>query len=342
MAAELTSVTHDEAVVFDGIQVVRHDGLQPGTEQVVDGLLFRTLPRPRGQLLSTIATVNDLHFGETVCGHIDGVDLGPPMKADPDDEPYPTVMNRAAVKEISVSEPDAVVAKGDLTASASAAEYGQFEQHYREAFGDRLVVTRGNHDSPSTGGDVPLFPPAQAVFLEGAVIAVLDTSRPGWIGGHVSDEQADWLDELASRAARPVLVFGHHPGGGQDINHLFGPASAGANSLGPNSTRRLVSVINRRSDIVGYFAGHTHRNKVRHLPETGRFPWVEVACVKDFPGAWAEYRVYEGSVVQIHRRIHSERAALEWSERCRGLFGGWYPSYAFGTIEDRCLEIPRG
>ena len=30
---------------------------------------------------------------------------------------------------------------------------------------------------------------------------------------------------------------------------------------------------------------------------------VEVACVKDYPGAWAEYRVYDGGYTQIVRRI---------------------------------------
>ena len=34
-------------------------------------------------------------------------------------------------------------------------------------------------------------------------------------------------------------------------------------------------------------------------------PIVEVACVKDYPGAWAEYRVHEGGYTQLVRRITS-------------------------------------
>jgi hypothetical protein len=177
------------------------------------------------------------------------------------------------------------------------------------------------------------------VALPGVVLAVLDTSRPGWVGGHVSTEQAAWLDELATRVDRPVLVFGHHPCGGPDIERLL-PGPPGANSLGPNSTARLSAVVNRRPAILGYFAGHTHRNKVRLRSETGPFPWVEVACVKDFPGTWAEYRVFEGGILQVHRRVHLAPAAVAWSERCRSLFGGWYPAYAFGELQDRCFEIP--
>ena len=31
--------------------------------------------------------------------------------------------------------------------------------------------------------------------------------------------------------------------------------------------------------------------------------------------------------------------ALEWTERTRGMFGGLYGPYAFGTLGDRCFEI---
>jgi hypothetical protein len=63
-----------------------------------------------------------------------------------------------------------------------------------------------------------------------------------------------------------------------------------------------------------------------------------VACVKDFPGTWAEYRVFEGGILQIHRRI-AEPKALAWSERCRSMLAGLYPQYAFGGLPDRCFAI---
>ena len=43
-------------------------------------------------------------------------------------------------------------------------------------------------------------------------------------------------------------------------------------------------------------------------------PSIEVGCVKDFPGTWAEYRVYEGGVMQVVHRISiPEALALERS-----------------------------
>jgi 3',5'-cyclic-AMP phosphodiesterase len=96
--------------------------------------------------------------------------------------------------------------------------------------------------------------------------------------------------------------------------------------------------VARRPRIVGYFAGHTHRNRVRRFSATGDVPWVEVACVKDFPGAWAEYRVYEGGILQVFRRI-SAPDALAWSEKTRDMYAGLYEVYAFGALADRCFPI---
>ncbi len=292
-----------------------------------------------GQLLATVATVNDLHLGERVCGVLAGVDIGPPLQAEPGAEPYPQVMSRAVVSEIAAISPDVVVAKGDLTATGSASEYAEFESLYRQAFGARLVETLGNHDKPAGGGDVPPAPSVQAVDLPGVTLAVLDTARPGRPGGQVSPAQCEWLDETARSADRPVMVFGHHPPDGPDM-HLFGPQAAEAACLDRDSTERLAGVVVRRPGIVGYFAGHTHRNKRRLLSCTGDFPWVEVACVKDFPGSWAEYRIHEAGVVQVHHRVSSDPDALRWSERCRAMFAGYYPVYAWGEPGDRSFTVP--
>jgi predicted phosphodiesterase len=337
MPVELATVADDEAVLFEDGTAHRYTGLQPGTEQCVGPHTVRTLRRPPGDRLATVATVNDVHLGETVCGLIAGVDLGPALSTEPGQQPYPLVMSRAAVTEIGALAPDAVVAKGDLTASGTAEQYQQFQGLYGSAFGARLIATRGNHDNHDSTG-VPVPPSVQIAELPGVTLAVLDTSRPGRVGGAVDDDQAGCLDDLAARADRPVLVFGHHPPADDNPLRYQGHPVLAA-GLGHRSTARLAEVFARRPAIVGYFAGHTHRNKVRHLPATGSFPWVEVACVKDFPGTWAEYRVFEGGILQLHRRIHSDPAAVNWSQRCRALYGGLYPAYAWGSVRDRCFEI---
>jgi len=191
---------------------------------------------------------------------------------------------------------------------------------------------RGNHDAyfgETFADDAP-----KAVDVPGAILAVIDTVIPTHTPGQVTSETLDWLDALAADADRPVLVFGHHhvwkPGSNQRPENYFG--------IKPDDSERLVEVFARRPALVGYFAGHTHRNRARRFAETGDVPWVEVACVKDFPGTWAEYRIFEGGVLQVHRRIAAPEA-LEWTERTREMFGGMYPTYSFGTLDDRCFVI---
>jgi 3',5'-cyclic AMP phosphodiesterase CpdA len=322
-------------VLHDDTTVHRHTGLAPDADHVLDGMPVRTLPRPGGERLATVCTVNDVHFGEIECGILNGVDDAPIYRSAPGDDPYPVVMNRAAVADMCAVDPDVVVVKGDLTSMGTRAEYQAFLDVYGPAFGERLVHVRGNHDvshrDDFAGHD------RRSVTLPGVTLAVLDTSVPGLASGAVAADTLDWLDQLGADADRPVMVFGHHhpwdPGSAQRPEAYFG--------INPDDSERLVEVVARRPRIVGYFAGHTHRNRVRRFAATGDVPWVEVACAKDFPGAWAEYRVFEGGILQVFRRI-SAPEALAWSEKTRDMYGGLYDLYAFGALADRCFAFGLG
>jgi predicted phosphodiesterase len=330
---ELTSVADDAAVVHDGLDVRRYDGLEPDHLYEFDGFAFRTLPRPEGALLARFATVNDVHFGETECGIIEGLDMGPIFSVVDGEEPYPETMNRGAIHEIEQFDPDVLVVKGDLTAKGTLDEYALFLEYYEEAFGDRLVHVRGNHDAyhgETFASDAPL-----QVDLPGITLAVIDTSREARANGYVSGESLAWLRDLAVSTPGPVLVFGHH--------HVWSPESANRPEayfgINPDDSERLVEVFASHPNLRGYFAGHTHRNRVRRIGMTHDVPWVEVACVKDDPGAWAEYRVYEGGVLQVFHRI-STPEALAWTEKTRQMFNGTYAEYALGELGDRCFVIP--
>ena len=330
MALELTTVADDGAVFFDGPRPIVLDALHADTAYRHEDIEFRTLARPDGQRLATVATVNDLHFGEIECGRVEipGLDIGPVLQSEPGQDPYPEVMNRAAVAEMDALCPDAVVAKGDITDSSRTEELEAFFELYDGVFGDRLWWTRGNHDTK-----LPPNGPRQ-VDLPGVTLAIVDTAVPGRAGGGIGGDTLEWLDQVGADADRPVLIFGHHhcwmPGSKSRPDAYFG--------IRPDDSEQLVAVVARRPALVGYFSGHTHRNRVRHFPATGAVPWVEVACVKDFPGTWAEYRVFEGGILQISHRI-SDPEALAWSERCRAMVFGYYPTYAFGELRDRCFPI---
>jgi predicted phosphodiesterase len=340
---EITTVADDLLVAHDGMVVARLEHLQPATTYSVLGMEATTLPRPAGELLCRFATVNDVHFGEVECGRIDDHPEGPIQRAAPGEPPYPETMNQAAVGEIRLLDPIAVFVKGDLSADGLPAEWEAFEQCYRAEFGDRLHVVRGNHDSyhhqHSYAGD-------QWVELPGVCVALLDTAIPGHTTGDLTHEQIDWLDAHAAAADRPVLVMGHHQQWiGTERPAPERPASSARGDdyfgLHPDASDALDAVAARRPSIVGYTAGHTHRHRVRRMTASG-IPSIEIGCVKDFPGTWAEYRVYETAIMQVVHRISSPEA-LRWSERCRHLyadFGVDYETYALGTLEERCCIIP--
>ena len=331
---DITTVADDLIVAHPttaGGVVVRLTDLRPNSIHHIGSHEVRTLSRPNGQLLSGFATVNDLHLGETECGKIDDDPRGPIQCVAAGEPPHPETMNRAAVAEMAAAELAAVVVKGDLTRDGTDDEFASFEACYRDAFGERLHVVRGNHDAyrgqRHYTGD-------EWIDLPGVSIAVLDTVLPERTTGSLTTAQLQWLDERAATADRPVVVMGHHQQwiSGRRHNDYFG--------LDPDSSDSLSEIAARRSRIVAYTAGHTHRHRVRRM--SCGVPSIEVGCVKDFPGTWAEYRVYEGGISQIVHRMSSPEA-LQWSNRCRHLlsdFGIDYETYAMGKLEDRCFNIP--
>ena len=339
--APVTTVVGEQEIVTNGpYHSARVTGLEPETEYAlrVDGAettdllpaLVTTLARPAGALLATFATVNDVHFGEVECGRLGTPEeLGPILHSEPGAPPYPTVMNAGAISEIEALDPDAVVVKGDLTDRGSDEEYQAFLDAYTQ-LGARMHHVRGNHDAMISDSIAVNAP--ETIELPGVTLAVLDTVRPGVEHGRVSGDQLEWLEAVASASSTPVLVFGHH--------HPWDPSSAERSEtyfgINPDDSEALCAVITRCESIGGYFAGHTHRNRVRHFDAARRVPIVEIACVKDYPGAWAEYRVHEGGYTQLVRRI-STPAAMAWTEQTRHMFAGLYRDYALGAQNDRCF-----
>ena len=331
---DITTVADDLIVAHSAAPagaIIRLTDLAPESVHQLGSHEVRTLPRPHGELLCRLGTVNDLHHGETECGRIDDDPRGPIQRVDPGDPPHPETMNHAAVEEMVQADLAAVVVKGDLTNDGTDDEFALFESCYRAAFGDRLHVVRGNHDAYR---NQQVYAGDQWIDLPGVSIAVLDTVLPECTTGTITSVQLQWLDDLTATAGPPVIVMGHHQ------QWITGRRHNGYFGLDPDSSDGLAEVAARRPRIVAYTAGHTHRHRVRSM--SCGVPSIEVGCVKDFPGTWAEYRVYEGGITQIVHRMSSPEA-LRWSDRCRHLmadFGIDYETYALGRLEDRCFNIP--
>lgn len=328
---ELTTVADNLAVFHHGQHVIRHENLDPDTDYTEHGIDFRTLAPPSGRLLSVFATVNDVHFGETECGRVDDSPQGPIQRAEPHEEPYPITMNSSAIAEILELAPDAVIVKGDLTESGTDEQFRAFRDHYETAFGEKLFVARGNHDAYEGQNE---FVGDQWIELSGLSVALIDTTIPTETTGRVDPPQFDWLESHLSASTTPVIIMGHHQ------QWTDGPRSDDYFGLHPDCSDDLDALCARHTNVLAYTAGHTHRHRTRRMAMSG-IPTIEIGCVKDFPGTWAEYRVYEGGVMQIVHRISSPEA-LAWSNRCRNLyadFGVEYETYSMGALDQRCLVL---
>ncbi|MBL4682428.1 MAG: metallophosphoesterase [Pseudomonadales bacterium] len=330
---QLTTISQFHAVFHEDGIARRVENLSPGGDFDAHGIQLQTLP-DLGKRLSTFATVNDVHFGEVICGSVSGQDMGPVFSAEEEDDPYPEVMNAAAIEEIKAIQADAVLAKGDLTCDGTQEQYHQFLNFYHNAFEDRLHHVRGNHEAYRE----PVIETEKRIKieLEGVMLLMIDTVRPGLTGGTVFDEDIEWIGDISQGAQIPVLVFGHH--------QIWDPRTAYRSEdyfgIQPDESEKLIALVASQSVIKGYFSGHTHRNRVRYFTETADVPWVEVACVKDFPGMWAEYQVFERGILQMNHRINHPKA-LEWSEKTKDMYHGSYHDYALGSLSDRCFVVCR-
>ena len=193
---ELSTVAQDCAVIHEGERVEYYDDLRPDTDYELGGFSFRTLAHPGGELLCRFATVNDVYFGETICGYIEGL-AAEVFAVEEDKEPYPSLMNRSAIAEIAAIRPALVIAKGDLTSEGLEHEYRDFLGQYRSAFGERLIWIRGNHDAYARADLAPSA--ARSIELPGATVALIDTTKPGHVNGGVTADHLAWLDELGAR-----------------------------------------------------------------------------------------------------------------------------------------------
>ncbi len=338
----------EHEVVTAGTRHLAHaTGLDPDTEYdlEVEGAppgtflppRFRTLERPAGRLVATLATANDVHFGETRCGITGFAEIdaaGPIFSAASGDDPYPDVMNRAVIAEILALAPDAVVVKGDLTDRGTEEEYAAFLAAYG-VFGDDLFHVRGNHDA-MVNPTMAVEDTPYAVELDGVTLAVLDTVIPGTDAGQLSADQVQWLDDLAREQGGPIIVFGHHHCSNVDSVDAQAKRDLPYFGIQPADSEALVATFSAHENLVGYFAGHTHTNRVRRFTASGSRPFAEVGCTKDFPGAWAEYRIYEGGYTQVVHRVAAP-AAFDWAEKTRHMIGGAYGSLVLGGLEHRCF-----
>lgn len=312
-----------------------------------------TLPAPRTPLAASFATLNDLHFGEPRFGGtmLEDGSYGDPAPGYPavyeteGDVPYWQYMNEDAVSDINALGVACVVIKGDVADRGRPEQFAAAKRTFA-GFDAPHHAFLGNHDyyGLSDGIEVdgyalldqPRAP--RTLELAGWRLVLLDTVEPGEHHGVFPQDRISWLSkalEETRELAIPTLLLTHH----QPVPVEF--ADRFPNTIGvlPEHSLALFELLGRHRQVKGVLIGHTHRNRVRRYRPSGRLPFVEVHCVKDYPGGFAHYRLFEdGEFRQEVMRTSSERA-LAHSARCRDFFAGRYRDFALGRLGERCFAV---
>ena len=108
----------------------------------------------------------------------------------------------------------------------------------------------------------------------------------------------------------------------------------------PDDSERLVAVVARHPSILGYFAGHTHRNRVRRFSATGDRAVGRGGLREGLPG-------HVGRVPGVRGRrapdppphLHTRGPGVD-REDPRTCTPASTREYAFGELGDRCFAMP--
>ncbi|MEU4698950.1 metallophosphoesterase [Nonomuraea dietziae] len=143
---------------------------------------------------------------------------------------------------------DAILVTGDIADHALVEEYETARDLLRSPI--PLIICPGNHDR------VPEFekiigPANQVLRLDGATIALADSSIPGRDDGRLSDETIAWLDEMLSeRPEVPAFVGMHHPAVPLGVPYV--------DEIRLQEPERLAALLDRHPQVVAVFVGHAH------------------------------------------------------------------------------------
>jgi Icc protein len=190
--------------------------------------------------------------------------------------------------------PDAIVITGDLTDFGRAAEYAHLRALLAPLAPTPIYLLPGNHDDRSQMR--ASFPEHSYLGRDGFVqfsvpvgglqLIALDTVVPGASEGSLCAERLAWLAaELATHAARPVVVAMHHPPFRTLIGHM--------DDIGLlEGAEALEQLVARYPNVERVVCGHLHRSiQVRFggtIAATVPSPAHQVCLdlAPDAPSAW--------------------------------------------------------
>jgi len=151
-------------------------------------------------------------------------------------------------------EADLVLATGDIAHEASVAAYAQAAKQFKPLPAP-VHCCPGNHDDPKLMARHLPHPPTDhtgAVILGDWIVILLDSTRPGDPGGHLSRRELERLDDsLGGHPHLHALIGLHH--------HPVPIGSSWMDRIALDNPEALFSVIDRHHNVKGVAWGHIHQ-----------------------------------------------------------------------------------
>lgn len=181
----------------------------------------------------------------------------------------------AAVASVDALAPDAIVCSGDLTATATEAEFVAARELLAPLTSRYpFLVIPGNHDV-YTGESVGRFDRHFGEWAGGGrypfarrlgpvEVVAIDVSRAGLLSnGLAPAEQLVALDELLAGGDGPAIVVVHYPLRGRD-GQPYGPYSRAI-----VNAAEIEAVLSRHARVAAVLHGHEHHGYRTEIPREG-------------------------------------------------------------------------
>ena len=126
-----------------------------------------------------------------------------------------------------------------------------------------VALLPGNHDHPALlraalGRQAVIAP--GVIEMEGCRLVLLDSHRPGCVGGWIGPRQRAWLvGQLALAPTTPTLVAVHHP--------PVPIGDAGMDAIGLHDGLVLLAVLREVPGVRAVLFGHVHQHWQGRLPD---------------------------------------------------------------------------
>ena len=169
----------------------------------------------------------------------------------------PAAFFLAALRQAMRGEPDVIVITGDLVHEGTEGDYAYLHEIIRRETGETpVLLTLGNHDFKSCFykgylGENREGPYYRKAEIGGYRFCMLDTATEKSPNGAITDEQADWLEEvLRTPSQNGTILLGHHP---------LESRQAWFHTTYPERLLRTLE----QSDVIAYLCGHSHYGEFR-------------------------------------------------------------------------------